>query len=389
MVKSRDGLDIDCMFFPCTQNEEIKLWPLQAKTPKSQVDEELIVQSEASFLTKPTVIMCNPNAFSYQQMVVAPNAYWLNFFLKRDINVVCWNYRGYGKSQAGGSQWLTPSIAKMDAENVLHASVMQLRLAGKIGVYGRSIGGIAATHLAAKYSDLVELLIVDRSLSELTGLVEERLGGYLPTRQFNKFAKGWHCKNAPNFCKSTAYKIIVCDPLDDTVPHFESTMSGVARHLTQNNELLDSDENKKFFESLCYLAELEEELYRKAESADLEVLKAEALKSAKSVEDRQKLSGFNNEDGAGDFDLMSLKKVDLLAGDTGGSFFRVLHPLMITVLELSAATTKLRDVLGILKEPKFQDFCLFLKHAAVYGSGYLDDVDYQRFNHRNSQTHSQ
>jgi hypothetical protein len=50
---------------------------------------------------------------------------------------------------------------------------------------------------------------------------------------------------------------------------------------------------------------------------------------------------------------MSLKKVDLLAGDTGGSFFRVLHPLMITVLELSAATTKLRDVLGILKEPKF------------------------------------
>lgn len=128
--------------------------------------------------------MCNPNALSYQQMVVAPNAYWLNFFLKRDINVICWNYKGYGKSQPSSSQWLTPTLAKMDAESVVHAAVIRLRLAGKIGVYGRSIGGIAATHLAAKFPDLIELLIVDRSLSELTGLVEERFGGYLPTRQF-------------------------------------------------------------------------------------------------------------------------------------------------------------------------------------------------------------
>jgi len=29
-------------------------------------------------------------------MVAGANAYWLNFFLKRDINVVIWNYRGYG-----------------------------------------------------------------------------------------------------------------------------------------------------------------------------------------------------------------------------------------------------------------------------------------------------
>ena len=60
-----------------------------------------IDENEPQYLTKPTVVMCNPNAFYYQQMVTSPNAYWLNFFLKREINVVCWNYRGYGESEIG------------------------------------------------------------------------------------------------------------------------------------------------------------------------------------------------------------------------------------------------------------------------------------------------
>jgi len=63
-------------------------------------------------------------------------------------------------------------------------------------VYGRSIGGITACHLASKYNDLVELLIVDRSLHELTGLVEEKLKGGLPIVAFQNFARGWNCKNA-------------------------------------------------------------------------------------------------------------------------------------------------------------------------------------------------
>jgi pimeloyl-ACP methyl ester carboxylesterase len=111
--------------------------------------------------------MCSPNALIYQQMVIAPNAYWLNFFLKRDINVICWNYRGYGESQIGYLDFLSPSKAKRDAERVLAGSIEALGLKGKIGIYGRSIGGITATHLAAQYNDLVEVLIIDRSLNEL------------------------------------------------------------------------------------------------------------------------------------------------------------------------------------------------------------------------------
>lgn len=46
-------------------------------------------------------------------------------------------------------------------------SLQVLKLQGKVGVYGRSIGGITACHLANKYKDLVEILIIDRSLNEL------------------------------------------------------------------------------------------------------------------------------------------------------------------------------------------------------------------------------
>lgn len=75
-------------------------------------------------------------------------------------------------------------MAKCDVEKVLSESLKVLRLKGKIGVYGRSIGGITACHLAAQYNDLIELLIVDRSMSELTGIVSDRLKGVLPLKFF-------------------------------------------------------------------------------------------------------------------------------------------------------------------------------------------------------------
>ena len=80
------------------------------------------------YTQKPTVLMCNPNALFYQQMVIGQNAYWLNFFLKRDINVICWNYRGYGNSSIGFFDFLTPTKAKRDGERVLAQSIELLRL---------------------------------------------------------------------------------------------------------------------------------------------------------------------------------------------------------------------------------------------------------------------
>lgn len=146
-VRGPSGNRIDCMFFPCTQNEKVSVASRDSSI-QSNSDHNLLDELDREYLSKPTILMCNPNALYYQQMVTAPNAYWLNFFLKRDINVVCWNYRGYGESTQGCCDSLSPAKAKMDAERVVESMVSKLGLRGKIGVYGRSIGGITACHVA-------------------------------------------------------------------------------------------------------------------------------------------------------------------------------------------------------------------------------------------------
>lgn len=89
---------------------------------------ELFGGKEPQYLSKPTIIMCNPNALVYQQMITSPNAYWLNFFLKRDINVLCWNYRGYGDSEQGWFENLDPYKSKRDIERVFAFAVNKLHL---------------------------------------------------------------------------------------------------------------------------------------------------------------------------------------------------------------------------------------------------------------------
>lgn len=125
---------------------------------------------------------------------MAPNAYWLNFFLKRDINVVCWNYRGYGQSTQSFWEFQSAAKAKTDAERVIATAITKLRLKSKIGVYGRSIGGLVACHLAAKYSDLVDVLIIDRSFSEIQKVAKGMFSGKWIDFIFSFFsANGWNC----------------------------------------------------------------------------------------------------------------------------------------------------------------------------------------------------
>lgn len=165
-------------------------------------------------------------------MVISPNAYWLNFFLKRDINVLCWNYRGYGDSTLGFTETLSPYKCKRDAEYVLAFLVNNLRLTGKIGVYGRSIGGLTACHLANKYNNLVKLLIVDRSFYELSPVLEYKVKGRYSSKIFDLFSWSWRTRNHSNFVTTNnCYKIAIIDPLDDTVDLFGSLTTGVASQL--------------------------------------------------------------------------------------------------------------------------------------------------------------
>lgn len=265
------------MFFPCTTGETVQVYNTEAdiEQPKYQ----------PHYLSKPTVIMCNPNALFYQLMVNATNAYWLNFFLKREINVMCWNYRGYGESKKSSFTTLNPATSKLDSEYVMHFLLNKLQIKGKVGVYGRSIGGITACHLASKFSDLVEVLIVDRTLSELQGVAEHKLKGRATTYFFDLYTNGWKCQNALNFTKANnTYKIVMCDPLDDTIDQFNGLMAGAACQQSKGN--YDTEEYKLFYESLLYVCDYEERLFKKLDESARDRLEYEMVPAVKRVEEQ-------------------------------------------------------------------------------------------------------
>ena len=92
-------------------------------------------------------------------MVLASHSFYLKFFLERGINAFTWNYRGYGRSKGPQS----PDVFEQDVNSVIEYLRKDLGLTGKIGVYGRSLGGIPSTYLANK----CDMIIIDRSFSSL------------------------------------------------------------------------------------------------------------------------------------------------------------------------------------------------------------------------------
>lgn len=125
---SSKGTKIDAMFF--TANEEA-----------FNLDPNL--RQDCAYLDYDTFIICNPNAMSYQHMVNYPQAFYLKYFLGKQINCLLWNYRGYGRTRGKPN----PMDFEHDANQVLTFLKEKIGVRGKIGVYGRSLGCIPATHL--------------------------------------------------------------------------------------------------------------------------------------------------------------------------------------------------------------------------------------------------
>lgn len=212
--------------------------------------------------------MCNPNALLYQQMVSSPNTYWLTFFMKREVNVMCWNYRSYGKSKnpkrccMGLCDAISPENIKLDSERVLDFLVKKLQVRGKIGIYGRSLGGIASTHLANKYPDKITALITDRTFCDLDVSSERRLFGKWSKRLYKFVSWNWKVGNDINFIQShQCFKIVTCDPLDDVVDNFSVLCTGVAQKLSKYT--YQEEKWYLFYECLKLVYEIESILYEK------------------------------------------------------------------------------------------------------------------------------
>jgi len=126
-------------------------------------------------------------------------------------------------------------VCKVDSERVLDFMVNKLQLKGKIGVYGRSLGGIASCHLANKYPDIVYALIVDRTFGDLEDAAIKKLLGTTTKMLYKMVSCNWKILNDVNFAKARCYKIVTCDPRDDVVDNFASLSVLASRSLTNSN----------------------------------------------------------------------------------------------------------------------------------------------------------
>ena len=147
-------------------------------------------------------------------MITQSNAYWLDFFIRRDCNVLIWNYRGYGETeQELLSPNYTPDEQKFDAERVMQFLVNRIRVKGKIGVYGRSIGGIAASHLVQKFPDMIKVFVGDRTMGNFDDEVLNRYSrSGLILRLYRLLSCYWHIDNAePLVSNPDCYKILTFD----------------------------------------------------------------------------------------------------------------------------------------------------------------------------------
>ena len=86
---------------------------------------------------------------------------------------------------------------------------------------------------------------------------------------------------------------------------------------------------------------------------------------------------------------MSLIRTMQTHGQEFDFFKNVIHLLVICLSDLNAGTMYFSDVLGINRQPNFNEFVQFLQTMEVFGSGYAEDVDYFKYNKRNSETHSE
>lgn len=112
-----------------------------------------------------TVIFCLGNSLLYENCIDM-----ISFYLKHDLNVMVFNYGGYGKSQG-------PVTVKNTCHDV-EAAYKYIREIQRVEdyriiVHGFSIGGGPATHLAAKHPIG---LVLDRTYADLGSIVGGLLG---------------------------------------------------------------------------------------------------------------------------------------------------------------------------------------------------------------------
>lgn len=161
--------------------------------------------------------MCNQNAAFAESL--AFNEPLVQFYHRRGINIVAWNYRGCSLSSGA------PSVAaiKKDAASVAHWLRAKIP-DGKILVHGTSMGGACACHLGRL--GLCDFLLADRTFGDLHSVPASSMGWWasIGLRVLFEFDSD----SSQDYFYAKCYKVLAQDPLDSIIQESCSLKTKVA-----------------------------------------------------------------------------------------------------------------------------------------------------------------
>jgi alpha/beta superfamily hydrolase len=167
--------------------------------------------------TRSVVLFCNPNAGYYEFTYFQSE--WLEFYTAQGIDVLLWNYRGFGKSTG------TPQLSELVEDGVcLIKFIKSHKNYQKIGIHGESLGGCIAIQIAA--ASECAFLCADRTFSNISDTILFKKGRLA---YFCFKVSGFRDVNSVDtYLKLSCYKVITGDACDNVISDFASLKTGVA-----------------------------------------------------------------------------------------------------------------------------------------------------------------
>ncbi len=234
-------------------------------------EEEKVINNKETN-KKNALIICGPNGSAYQ--LFSKNIH-LDYYLRRGLDIICWNYRGYGFSTG------KPSYNNIRNDVIeLYNEIRKLDKYKKIGVHGISIGGIPACYLSSEKRD-IQLLISDRNFGQIEYIIRTLPIGYFLI-YFYKIFLFQKTRTIDDYLNTKCYKIVLNDPMDTIVKECGSLKTLTSEEIINNylikynssspnninNEIIPlssysssvkNDEKKKKKNSLDFLLDKEED----------------------------------------------------------------------------------------------------------------------------------
>ncbi len=203
--------------------------------------EYIIIKKNINSPKKKLMIICGPNGVPFQ--IFSRNFRFENY-LESNMDILCWNYRGYGLSKG------RPSYAKLRSDVLeLFDEVKKNNNYERFAVHGISLGGIPCCHLASHRKE-IELLICDRNFGRIDNIVQSFPYGKILFKLY-KLLLFQSTDNVDNYLNVKCYKIILNDPKDTIVLDSCSLKTLISMKLCENYFECNHHEENNFNNSLA------------------------------------------------------------------------------------------------------------------------------------------